>query len=284
MKKQPLRLAEKALLADLTISSWSGNITDQKAANEILDKKNADRTRGRFTKKLFLDIKSLRAITNKMYWEYRAQTTAWEEGRRLLPVTAFEKISKLHRDCCDELETALIKFGENYEQYKEEAKAGLGELYREDEFPTFENFKKKWKIRLDFFPIPEKNHFILLTEQSLIDEMQNSFQEAIQNKQRIAIEETKQRVLEAVGKIIERLSDKKIHFSRKGKEIMNPIRDLVDILPELNLFDDKNIDKMIDELKANLYEVTDEDLKQDKKRRAVLKTTKAMLEKMADYA
>ncbi len=278
------RLAEKALLADLTISSWSGSVVDKKVADEIMDNKEASRNRGRFTKQLFMDVKSLKAITNKMYWEYRSKTTAWEEGRRLLPVDFFESLTKLHRDCSDELEVALTEFGKNYDQYKEEAKVGLGKLYNEEEFPSFNEFKRKWKIRLDFFPIPEKQHFILDAEKSLIKEMQKSFEASINSKESIAIEETKQRVIESVGKIVERLADKKMHFSRQGKEVMNPIRELVDVLPTLNLFNDENITKMIEDLKTNLYEVTDEDLKQDKKRKEVLKNTKAMLDRMADYA
>lgn len=281
------RLAEKALLADLTISSWNGSITDKKTTNEILDNKSANRDRGRFTKKLFMDITPLKTITRRMYHEYRSKTAAWEEGRRLLPVEFFEYLTKLHRDCSDELETALEEFGKNYDQYKEEAKksiTGLGDLYNEEEFPTFDEFKRKWKIRLDFFPIPEKNHFILKAEKNLIDEMKSSFEQSMSSKEDVAVQELKDRVFESIGKIVERLSDKKIHFSKKGKEIMNPIRELVDVLPTLNLFDDKNIAKMIDDLKKNLYEVTDEDLKQDKKRKAILKNTKELLEKMADYA
>jgi hypothetical protein len=59
---------------------------------------------------------------------------------------------------------------------------------------------------------------------------------------------------------------------------------LVDLLPSLNLFDDPNINKMIDELKTNLYEVTDEELKKKDKRKKILDKTKAMLDKMSDYA
>jgi hypothetical protein len=40
---------------------------------------------------------------------------------------------------------------------------------------------------------------------------------------------------------------------------------------------------MIDDLKTNLYEVTDEDLKKKDKRKKILTTTKEMLDKMADY-
>ena len=64
---------------------------------------------------------------------------------------------------------------------------------------------------------------------------------------------------------------------------MDSVRELVDLLPSLNLFDDPNINKMIDDLKATLYEVTDEDLKKEDKRKKILNNTKAMLDKMADY-
>lgn len=278
------RLAEKALLADLTISSWSGSVVDKKTTSELLSAKGANQDRGRFTKKLLMDLSPLKAITNKMYHEYRLKTTAWEEGRRLLPVDFFEELSKLHRDCSDELEVALEKFGHKYETYKSEARIGLGSLYNEDEFPSFEEFKNKWRIRLEFFPIPEKEHFIIKAENNLIKEMQKAFESSMSSKETLAINEAKERVTEAVGRIIERLSEKNMRFSRKGKDVMGGIRDLVDVLPTLNLFNDPNLTKMINELKSNLVEVTDEDLKQDKKRKEVLKNTKAMLDRMADYA
>ncbi|HOT05536.1 MAG TPA: hypothetical protein PK171_04785, partial [Atribacter sp.] len=143
------KLSEIALLADLTISAWSGSIADKKTTDEILDKKNARRDRGRFVKNLLMDTKSLKTITNKMYHEYKMKSTAWEDGRRLLPVEFFDSITKLHRDCSDELEKALDEFGKSYPEYKEKAKEELGDLYDETEFPSFDEFKRKWKIRLD---------------------------------------------------------------------------------------------------------------------------------------
>ncbi|HQJ60637.1 MAG TPA: hypothetical protein PKV35_06540 [bacterium] len=278
------KLSEIALLADLTISAWSGSIADKKTTDEILDKKNARRDRGRFVKNLLMDTKSLKTITNKMYHEYKMKSTAWEDGRRLLPVEFFDSITKLHRDCSDELEKALDEFGKSYPEYKEKAKEELGDLYDETEFPSFDEFKRKWKIRLDFFPIPESKHFVVKAEKNLINEMKKSFDEAINSKQTIAIGEVKERVFETVNKIVERISDKHMKFSRQGKEVMDSVRELVDLLPSLNLFDDPNINKMIDELKTNLYEVNDEDLKKKDKRKKILDKTKAMLDKMSDYA
>lgn len=261
-----------------------GSIADKKTTDEILEKKKAKKDRGSFRKKLFVDVKSLKAVTNKMYHEYKMKTTAWEEGKRLMPVQFFEEITKLHRDCSDELEQALIEFSKNYESFKEQAKNELAELYDENEFPTFGEFKRKWKIRLDFFPIPESNHFILKAEKNLLNEMKKSFEDAINNKQLVAIEETKSRIFETINKIIERLSDKNMKFSRQGKEVMDTVRELVDLLPVLNLFDDANIIKMIQDLKESLYEVTDEDLKNKTKRKKVLTETKKLLDKMSDYA
>lgn len=278
------KLSEIALLADLTISSWSGSVADQKTTDEILDKKNARRDRGRFVKRLLMNVTPLKIITNKMYHEYRMKSTAWEDGRRLLPVEFFNSITKLHRDCSDELEKALEEFGKNYPEYKEKAKEELGDLYDETEFPSFDDFKRRWKIRLDFFPIPESKHFVVKAEQNLINEMKKSFDEAISNKQTVAVGEIKERVLETVGKIVERISDKHMKFSRQGKEVMDSVRELVDILPSLNLFDDPNINKMVDDLKATLYEVTDEELKKKGNRKKILDETKAMLDKMTDYA
>jgi hypothetical protein len=230
-----------------------------------------------------MDVGPLKAITGKMYHEYKMKSTAWEDGRRLLPVEFFDSITKLHRDCSDELEKALEEFGKSYPEYKEKAKEELGDLYDETEFPSFDEFKRKWKIRLDFFPIPESKHFVVKAEKNLINEMKKSFDEAINSKQTIAIGEVKERVFETVNKIVERISDKHMKFSRQGKEVMDSVRELVDLLPSLNLFDDPNINKMIDDLKATLYEVTDEDLKKEDKRKKILNNTKAMLDKMADY-
>jgi len=278
------KLSEIALLADLTISKWSGSIADQKTTNEILGKKNASRDRGRFVKRLLTDVRPLKSITDKMYHEYKMKSTAWEDGRRLLPVEFFDSITKLHRDCSDELEKALEEFGKNYPEYKEKAKEELGDLYDETEFPSFDDFKRKWRIRLDFFPIPESKHFVVKAEKNLINEMKKSFDEAINNKQTVAVGEVKERIFETVGKIVERISDKHMKFSRQGKEVMDSVRELVDILPSLNLFDDPNINKMIADLKATLYEVTDEELKKKDSRKKILDKTKAMLDKMSDYA
>lgn len=278
------KLSECAVLADLTISAWSGSVVDKAVTSEVLINKGAKYDRGKFTKKMFMNLRSLSAITNRMYNEYRNYTVAWEEGRRLLPIEHFETLTKLHRDCSDELEKVLdTDYKENYHKYVEESKKDLGNLYDEAQFPTYDEFKRKWRIKLNFFPIPEKGHFIVQSEKKLVDEMTKSFEEAISSRQILATEETKIRIAETVKGIVERLSGENMKF-RFDREVMDSVRQMVDILPSLNLFGDKFIEEMIEELKANLYEVTDRDLHHMGKRKRTLGKAQAILAKMADYA
>lgn len=278
------KLNECAVLADLTISAWSGSVVDKAVTGEVLATKGAKHDRGRFTKKMFMNLRSLNAVKSKMYNEYRHYTVAWEEGRRLLPIEHFETLTKIHRDCSDELEKILeTDYKVNYQKYVEESKQDLGELYNEQEFPSYEEFKRKWRLRLNFFPVPEKGHFIIQSEKKLVDEMTKSFEEAMSTRQALATEETKIRIAETVKGIVERLSGENMKF-RLDREVMDSVREMVDVLPSLNLFGDKFIEEMIQELKASLCGVSDEELRHLGQRKRTLVKAQGILAKMADYA
>lgn len=280
---QAKKLGSRAVLADLTISKWLGTVTDREASNELADAKGAERDRVKVVKRLFTNLRGITSVLDTMYNEYKHCTAAWEEGRRLLAVDKFEHLTKIERECSDKLEKALDEAKDRWADMLNEAKEGLVGLNREDQFITFSEFRSKFRIKLNFFPIPEKGHFIVESEKKLVDEMTRNFDEAIKEKQLLATDDVKSRIAKAVKELVERLSGENMKFSF-SHEVMDSIRSMVEMLPSLNLFDDPEINEMIEELKVNLCEVTDRDLKHKGKKRVILGKAKAMLDKMAAYA
>lgn len=285
MEEKVKKLSEQAVLADLDLSEWSGSVYDKGVADEILDAKDAAHNRGQFSKKIFLSTKNLTSIINEVRDKYTTKTTAWERGKRLLPIAHWEPLMELIRDCNDKLEKVLEEdYRMNWESYKEQTKKDLGQLYNESQYPTYEQFKKKWGIRIDVQPLPESGHFVINCESKMLDVIQKNFESNMGAKEQAAIADMKSRIIITVQRIVERLEGKRIHFSSQGKEVMDVVRELVDLLPTLNVFNDSSIDAMVDELKKNLCGITDDDLKEQSSKEKILADTKKMLDKMAEYA
>lgn len=260
-----------ALLADLTISIWSGERTDKGLGDKIKADAGAIGNTGRYLKNLLAgcdtDLKEVRtAYSSARHLHYKL-TLPWQSnasleratGPRLLPNMLFDRylttMSKVRRDAHIQLE----KFLDKYPDLVVQAQANLAGLAKPEDYPPTEDVRKAFRLTFDFSPIPAATAF-----QGLPDGMLERLGAQLRKRQEAAVQASQaamwERVRESIGHLAERLEDPEKLFK---VNTVDQVRDLLTLLPGFNCAGDDRITTVVNDISAMLDGLTPDMLRKN---------------------
>lgn len=255
-------LANRAMLASVRISVWTARKVDKKVTAETNAANYASADAGRYNKAL-LAKDALAAVTtaaSAARLAHYSLTLPWmDDGSRILPAAAYDKYSADMRTIRLQFETAVSDFVSNYSNYVADARRRLGDMYNADEYPEPAHIEAKFKFETRILPMPDATDFRVdlgdaVAAQIRADITRDTFA-ALETAQR----DVWQRIAGVVGHMVERLQEYK-PATRKGDKVtgifrdslVENVRELVEILPALNLTADPYLTEITARLAAEL--------------------------------
>jgi len=257
-------LAKKAMIVRLSSSCWSARVTDKEATRELLENKNAQKNAGSLSKALIdkKHLRDIREIIGRMKKYHNANTLPWDnDGGRLLPSTKYSDYSAFLRQVKRDLETAIQSFQSGFQSYVSDATTMLGDLYQSDDYPDQYELKEKFAIESDFSKVPESSDFRVDIPDYEQKRICKQIEDRVSQQHAESMEKVWRRIYNTIEHMHERLSNEDSVFRNS---MVENITHLVDILPELNILENKALVEMTDELKGTLCGFTAEDLRKDK--------------------
>ena len=244
-------LQEKAMLAQLQISQWTGRKTDKKITGEV-EQAHGAHDSGKFNKtlvdKALLDPISKIAGRARDY--HYTMTLPWSDsGPRLLPSALFMEYTTTFRSMKLEFEKAVNTMVSMYPIEVQSARNRLGTMYEPGDYPDPADMYMKFDIKVDFMPVPAGEDFRVDVSAEAQAELRASVTESIHTRQVAAVSATYERIHEAVSKIEERLSKPDAIF--KDSLIHNAIQ-LCQVLDGLNITNDLQITAIAEDIRQNL--------------------------------
>jgi len=201
-------------------------------------------------------------------------TTPWDhKGEYLLPVCFYKETMNLEREYSQKHESLVINFLNNWESYKVEAKQKLNGLFNPADYPSLEKVTKKFKWSINFQPVPASGNFkIELAEQEtneLISKLAANNDQAVKN----AMASVWQRVFDAVKSLSEKM--KETRTDKTGSDvspifrnsIIENIKELIDILPGLNITNDPALIQAAADLLRDIANINPDVLRENKELR-----------------
>jgi hypothetical protein len=287
-------LSKKAMLVQLSVGCWQARKHDRKASAKTEQAHDSKIGTVRVTKALIR-----KEAINKVASQYRAvkqyfndHTRPWAKGIGLLKNTAYDEFVKQMAVLKQNAEMAVEDFIPLYPDLYEEARQDLGKMFNPEDYPIPEQIRNKFSIRIKFMPVPEAGDFRVegLSEVD-IAELRKSIEADTKDSLAEVLKETYREFGVYIGRMVERLDDrKKTGKKTKGgskwfhDSLVDNIKDLVDRLPNLNITDDPELTKIGQEIKEKLTEFDADDLRVDKKLRSKVKAdAEAMAKKLAGY-
>ena len=285
-------ITSRGMLICLTVSKWSARKLDRSASAEVTAAHGAESDAGWFNKKLIPKegIKDVESAATALRSHHYEQTLPWTDiGYRILPAANFLHYTETHNRLKAEFEACVREFVARYADFVAEGRNRLGSLFSEMDYPAAGIIARKFDVALSVLPLPKADDFRV----DLGDDIRDRLAAEIEDRTRLAIEAANadiwQRLYTAVTHLRDRLA--KYSVDEAGKvshpfrdSAINNLRELVTLLPRLNMTQDQELDAMGARLAASLCAQEPETLRVNEGRReAVTKEADAILAAMAGY-
>jgi hypothetical protein len=243
-------LAEKAMLVHLSISVWTGKRLDRRITKEIADRAGIWQVKpeqaGRYTKCLIPQqaesLENVKKAANAIRTFHYEQTLPWaQEGARILPSANYMEYSGTMRQLRVAFDEAVRVFLVEYPNLKESARQVLNGNYRDEDYPTPEKLRRKFKVNVEPTPFPSAEDFRVEIADQHAEVIRGQIESQVQDAVSDAMTDLWQRLYSAVMRMTERLSDPKKIFR---DSLVGNLRELVELLPRLNLTGDAQLEEL----------------------------------------
>jgi hypothetical protein len=273
------------MLTSLTISHWTARKLDKRVTNEVHAQHNAASDAGRYNKALVRKqaLLPITQIINEARAAYLSLTLPWQDGgQRLLPAKAFNRFTEKMRDFRWRFENEVAIFVAAYPEHIEVAKQTLGDIFNLNDYPSDNEVAGKFGFKTEIMPMPDADDFRVMLADEVVGDMRAQIGAEIEAKAKAAHND----MVERVRQVLTTMADKLTNYDPEQgvgvfrNSLVGNVRDLAEIVPELNMSGDDAIDGLADAMKQ-LASVEAEDLRDD----AVLrKATAAEADRLAELA
>lgn len=248
-----------ALLADVTISMWGAERTDNKAMAEVKTNAGAVGNVGKVVKNLLAGadgaLKDTRAAFQAVRTAHYGLTLPWigdphaerQRGPRLLPTMLWDKYTSTIARGRTEAYRVRDLFVDEYPSLIVKAKANLGTLADAD-YPDQEQVRAQFRITIDWEPIPSGAAF-----KGLPEAMLEKLGAALARKQGRMIEGATTAMWEEVRERVSHITERLVDPTNKFKATtIEAVRDLITLLPGWNVTADPRVTEIASDINRML--------------------------------
>jgi hypothetical protein len=258
-----MKLNDKALLVQLSISQWNGRKFDKKATKEVANMHGINEFVGRYNKSLLPSqhlLKNVHQMSSTIRNEFYRNTLPWGiEGTYILPTSNYLSFMNEFRSRKADWESVVDQFVVEYPHLKQTAQQALGGLYNEDDYPSADDMRGRFKMDMAVFPVPATD-FRCEINSSELSRIQQEVESRVQDAAKKAMTEVWQRLYDKVKHIADKLSDPNAIFR---DSMLDNARELCELLPRLNFTDDPDLETMRQRVEKQLVHNPAESLRSD---------------------
>lgn len=288
------KLSERAMLVGLHIGTYSGMQFDKLVSEEISASYKADvKKAGRFNKRL-IDSRFLAGVSGAHFnarTTHKLLTLPWEDdGTRILTTAAYIEYVRKMKEARARVENEVKEFVKGLPEYITEARIRLGNMFVEEDYPTEDELRSKFKYDVEVKPLPEASDFRAQLSDEATKHITKDIERRINRKMETAINDIFERVAERVGALVKKLreyqpasGDQKANGVLRT-ELVHNIYEFANMMPLLNVTDDPRVNALQKQLVDELVEFSPVILRTDAKIRAqVLSNADKILRKVQGY-
>ncbi len=263
-------LADHAMLITLSLSAWRGKTSDRQACSEIATSHDAQEDALNVVKKLMPKgaLDGVNSVISRARVEHHRRTLPWLAGGvGILSSIGFLPYAEKFRELKAMLKIEKDSLRVQYTGFKDQAKKDLGTLYRESDYPSIDELMDKIDIQTRVMPIPSGQDFRVQISDAVRQQIQHEIEEQVRLQVTEATKEPYRRVAQLAARMVERLNAYTV--TDEGKKLnvfkdtlVTNVRDLVELLPSLNLTNDTDLTQLTELLKTELLQYQPETLRE----------------------
>lgn len=260
-------LTEKAMLYRLNISQWTARRHDKSVSQEVASNHGTSVDSGRYNKVLIARealSKIATAQSSARNFHYQNTLPWMDDGARILPAANYFPYCEAMAKFRAEFDAEVAAFLDSYADYVEAARVRLNGLFDAADYPPAREIARRFAFDVIPMPLPDATDFRVdlgAGEESRIRaEIQDRTNAAIAG----AVKDTWSRVHDVVSKMAERL--RAYSGAKDGAfrdSLVSNVRDLVDLLPRLNVTGDAELAETARRMAEQLCQYDAQALRED---------------------
>jgi len=261
-------ISSAAMFVELSIATWAGRKLDKRASADITNSNNAARGVANVNKKLLGDCAELDAVskfTANVRNIHYSMTMPWSDmGLRLVSTQNYFKYTQQMSALQTEFHRLVNIFLDAYGWEIGQAQVKLGDLFNQDEYPSTDRLREKFRFQLSEMPVPDVGDFRLDINNEAQQLIKQKYADYYTAQLKNAMRDVWLRAHTALSKMSERLdyADKDTKKVFRDSLIEN-VMDMVDLLKTCNITGDSQMSAIATSLENALLGVTPDALRAD---------------------
>jgi len=155
-----ISLSTSAVLVSVDVKTWTATKQDSNIADEVTDKKKADRGSGKFIKSLLQGNAQYRDIINtrqKIYNWVNQSAYTWNHSQDLIPTVDLPKFTREFSMWEDLFNGQVDTFITQYPQAVSNQAMQQGDMYDSSDYPSADEVRAKFALNLYVSEVPEQD-------------------------------------------------------------------------------------------------------------------------------
>lgn len=252
-------LASRAMIVSLSISQWSGRRLDRQVTDEVNQQHNAAADAGRYNKLLLPKeaLAKIVSIVGETRTDFLKRTLPWmDNGSRIMSADGYLAHASWIRSQTAKYDRAVDEFIAAYPAYVTDACQRLGSMFNPEDYPDAERLRGKFAVECKVMPVPSSDDFRVDMSDAQAERIRADIEQQVADATSAAVKDVYRRVADVTGRMVERLNAYK-PAARPGDRaegifrdsLVENVRDLIGILPALNIVGDPELAAMADKLR-----------------------------------
>lgn len=245
-------ITEKAMLVRQRTSFWRARVQDEKATKEVADSHGVEDNMGAYFKRLIPKeaLDEGRAILSKARDHHYRNTLPWEDnGPRLLSAVNYFDYTQKQQEYAAALKAWVESFKPQYPEWIEKAKKKLSGLFDPSEYPAVDQLDSRFGIDITFSPLPDAGDFRVALNKDEVNKVRRDIERDVNQRLEEAMRDVWNRLYVTVGHMSDVLGNQD---GRIFASVVDNVREIVALIPKLNITGDKNLEKMRRDIDAKL--------------------------------
>lgn len=259
-----MSIATECMIVNLQVGMWMGYRLDKEASRTLTDQANADSDAARVNKHLVPKemLKPVITAANAVRTHFYTTTLPWKDnGDRILTRKMYAKFIERHEGLVREFDQAVERFlSHDYYAAREKAEFRMGDLFNPEDYPAARSLQSKFYINLDIDSVTEAHDFRVAVDAKHLDSVRKNIEASMHARFGRAMSEVWQRLSETLEHFADKMSGDEIF---RDSTVRN-LEEIVELLPDLNILNDANLERIRQDIKANLSGYEPKDLRKNK--------------------
>lgn len=283
-------LREKAMTVQFNCKCWTARKFDRKESKKLAERNGSQADAARVNKllipKSIVDgpVKVRQEAQHKVH---DVLTSKWaSKGVNILKATAYEdyatRMNKLEEDFWMAVDLFMSRYQRFYNLLHEKGPERMGTMYDPKDYPAPEEVKKKFSFHVHYSPLTTSNDWrVAGLAKEEVEDLAARVAERERELLAGAMRQTWQRLHKVVSKVVEKLGTADAIFR---DTLIGNVIDLCGILPDLNLEDDPEMEKMRKAVESSLGRLDPAMLREDPEhRKEAAEVAKDLAGKISSY-